>query len=304
MRNALRFVAFAGALVVLLLGGYAVGRVVGPFDRPDDGNEMKMTDQTTDDHDGTTDPQAQTSDAAMPGMDMGGGEEAGGLSDTQDGYTLQLDGFSRSAGHARKLGFSIIGPDGKPVTAYDTVHEKQLHLIVVRRDLAGFQHVHPVLDGKTGAWSVRVDLRPGTWRVYADFQPTGADKLVLGTDLQVPGKYAPQALGPVSLTDQTDGYVVKVDGDLAAGESSTLTLRITRHGKPVTDLQPYLGAYGHLVAIRADDLAYLHVHPENGPAGPEITFHVEVSDAGAYRFFLDFRHGGRVHTAQFTVRVG
>ncbi|HEY3016603.1 MAG TPA: hypothetical protein VGJ41_15920 [Nocardioides sp.] len=311
MKNSLRMVAFAVALAVLLFGGYAVGRVAGPFDRPTDNHEMSAAhDDAMDDDAGPDDgsdasPAGGETDGAgdMPGMDMDVAEEPGGLSATQDGYTLRLQGFSRAAGSGRRLGFSIIGPNGKPVTAYDTVHEKKLHLIVVRRDLTGFQHVHPVLDAKTGAWAVRVDLEPGIWRVYADFQPTGADALVLGTDLQVPGKYRPASLGGDSLVDRTDGYVVRLTGNPAAGEATTLTLRVSRNGKPVSDLQPYLGAYGHLVAIKADDLSYLHVHPEDGPAGPEIAFHVEVSDAGAYRFFLDFRHGGRVHTAQFTVRV-
>lgn len=33
----------------------------------------------------------------------------------------------------------------------------------------------------------------------------------------------------------------------------------------VTDLKPYVGAFGHLVALRAGDLAYLHVHPDGAP---------------------------------------
>jgi hypothetical protein len=81
-------------------------------------------------------------------------------------------------------------------------------------------------------------------------------------------------------------------------------------GQPVTDLQPYLAACGHLVALREGDLAYLHVHPEEAPgdgrtpAGPEIVFTAQVPSAGTYRLFLDFRHGGRVHTAAFTVATG
>jgi hypothetical protein len=37
------------------------------------------------------------------------------------------------------------------------------------------------------------------------------------------------------------------------------------------------------------------------PAGPEIAFTAQVPSAGTYRLFLDFRHGGSVHTAAFTV---
>ena len=95
-------------------------------------------------------------------------------------------------------------------------------------------------------------------------------------------------------------------GDLVPGESSPLTLTVTRRGEPVTDLQPYLGAYGHLVALREGDLAYLHVHPEepDGPAaGPEIPFLAEVPSVGRYRLFLDFRHDGVVRTAAFTLEA-
>ena len=85
---------------------------------------------------------------------------------------------------------------------------------------------------------------------------------------------------------------------------------VTKDGVPVTDLQPYLAAYGHLVALRAGDLAYLHVHPAGAPgdgvtpAGPGITFYATAPSAGDYRLFLDFRHAGVVRTAEFTVHAG
>ncbi len=55
------------------------------------------------------------------------------------------------------------------------------------------------------------------------------------------------------------------------------------------------------------DLAYLHVHPDGEPGdgatkpGPAITFFAEVPSAGSYRLYLDFKHGGVVRTAEFTV---
>lgn len=77
-----------------------------------------------------------------------------------------------------------------------------------------------------------------------------------------------------------------------------MTIGITRDGKPVSDLQNYLGAKGHLVALRSADLAYLHVHPEQSD---EVKFAVEVPTAGTYRLFLDFRHQNEVRTAEFTL---
>jgi hypothetical protein len=106
-------------------------------------------------------------------------------------------------------------------------------------------------------------------------------------------------------TATVDGYTVTLDGELTAGTEALLTLTVTRAGEPVTDLQPYLGAHGHLVALRDGDLAYLHVHPDEGTtAGPEVRFYVEVPSTGRYHLYLDFRHGDRVRTAELFVTAG
>jgi hypothetical protein len=224
-------------------------------------------------------------------------ELPGGLAAAQDGYRLVLaDGALRPG--TRELAFTIEGPDGAPVTAYDVAHEKQLHLIVVRRDFAGFQHVHPTLDPTTGEWATDVDLTPGAWRVFADFVPTGGPDLTLGSDLAVPGPV--DAPVPVAETrvDEVDGYTVTVDGDLESGEHTMLTLRVSRDGEPVTDLEQYLGAAGHLVALREGDLAYLHVHPGEG-----LEFGAEVPSPGTYHLFLDFQHDGVVRTAELVLEA-
>lgn len=236
----------------------------------------------------------------------------GGLMVSQDGYTLTLADRSLPTGPTVPLRFQILGPDGNPVTGYQTEHDKDLHLIVVRRDLSGFQHVHPTL-APDGTWSVPVDLAAaGQYRVFADFTPTGHDGgLVLGADLAVPGTYEPAPLPePAAIAQVADGYQVTLAGDLVPGKESELTLTVSKDGVLVTDLQPHLAAYGHLVALRAGDLAYLHVHPagEPGdgvtPAGPGITFYATAPSAGEYRLFLDFQHAGVVRTAEFTLRAG
>ena len=239
----------------------------------------------------------------MDDMDGMAEHEVGGLESSAHGYTLSLADVQPGQGRQR-IDFTVIGPDGQPVTDYDEKHERDLHLIVVRRDLTGFQHVHPRLDETTGRWTTRVDLLPGVWRVLADFWPSGGDPLVLGADLLVPGDFTPEPLGVDQLTTAVDGYDVTLDGSVEAGEETVLTATVTRDGEPVADLQPYLGAYGHLVSLRDGDLGYLHVHPrdDTGP-GPEISFDTEFPTAGQYRLFLDFRHGGSVHTAAFTVSV-
>jgi hypothetical protein len=216
-----------------------------------------------------------------------------------------------SAAARAPLELQILGPDGRPVTRYTTAHGKDLHLIAVRRDLTGFQHVHPELDA-AGTWRVPLDLsEPGGYRVFADFTPAGRDdNLTLGADLSVAGGYRPQPLPAATRTAVVDGYTVTLGGTLEPGQEAELTLTVSKDGRPVTDLQPYLEAYGHLVALRDRDLAYLHVHPAGTPGdgstrpGPGITFYANVPSAGDYRLFLDFRHGDRVRTAAFTVTAG
>jgi hypothetical protein len=225
---------------------------------------------------------------------------------SENGYTLELAKTEVQPGSGREVAFSITGPDGRPVTAYDKKHDKDLHLIVVRRDFSGFQHVHPTLDDR-GTWTAPVDLTPGAWRVFADFKPSGGKAVTLGSDLAVPGAGTPSEEKPVTRTATVDGYTVTLAGDLVAGEHSMLTLSVSKDGQPVTDLQPYLAAYGHLVALREGDLAYLHVHPGGEPGdgrtkpGPDIEFGAEVPTVGGYHLYLDFKHDGVVRTAQFAL---
>ncbi|WP_067836336.1 hypothetical protein [Nocardia lijiangensis] len=258
-----------------------------------------------------TDAPAHDTHATGPATDGGPGAEElpGGLLVTSDGYTLSLDTTQTTAGPNAPLRFRILDQQGAPVTRYVRSHDKDLHLIVVRRDMAAFQHVHPVLDG-SGTWSVPLDLtRAGDYRVFADFTPEGGEDLTLGADLRVAGAYDPRPLPVATSAATVNGYTVTLDGAVTPGRSSTVTLSVSKDGKPVTDLQPYLGAYGHLVALRAADLAYLHVHPEGHPgdgvtpAGPGITFSVTAPSAGDYRLFLDFQHEGVVRTAEFTLSV-
>ncbi|MFE0423782.1 hypothetical protein [Streptomyces sp. NPDC058953] len=246
-----------------------------------------------------------TSHAAHGGH---GGARPGGLSVSENGYTLEFASAILPAG-TQTVTFRITGPDGRPVTAFTPEHDKELHLIAVRRDTAGFQHVHPVMDEK-GTWSVELTLAPGAWRFFADIHPSGHDgTMTLGVDASVAGLYDPRPLPEETRTAHIGEYTVTLDGGLVPGAASDLTLTVSRNGQPVTDLQPYLAAYGHLVALRAGDLGYLHVHPEGEPGdgitepGPGISFMATAPSSGTYRLFLDFQHDDTVRTAEFTVRT-
>jgi hypothetical protein len=226
---------------------------------------------------------------------------------TGTGYVLDVLEEQPAAG-TTTVAFRVLGPDGAPVTDYTQDHGEDLHLVAVRADLSGYQHVHPD-RAPDGTWRVPLTLTPGTWRLVADTTPAAADEdLALTADLQVAGTYDPQPLPGPAPVAEVDGYTVVLTGELTAGAESELTFSVSRDDRPVVDLQPYLGAYGHLVALREGDLEYLHVHPVEdahvAPApGPHVAFAVTAPSAGTQRLFLDFRHGDAVHTAAFTVQV-
>ncbi len=234
-----------------------------------------------------------------------------GLAVAAGGYTFAPATTSLPAGRTIRFAFRILDTHGTPVTAFDDRHERKLHFIVVRRDTAGYQHLHPTMDA-AGTWTVPLRLATaGSYKAYADFDPAGdAPARTLAVDLSAAGSYVPAAIPAPARTATVAGYRVALIGRLIAGHDSTLAFSVTRGGRPVRDLQPYLGAYGHLVALRSGDLAYLHVHPEGAPGdgttrpGPDVTFQADVPTAGRYRLFLDFQHAGRVHTAAFTVDAG
>ena len=297
MNTPTRLGAYTLGLVAVFGAAAGIGSAVGPV------GPAATTHDTGSHAESPADTTAQQTSAG-PGTRL-----PGGLQISQEGYALDV-ARELPAGPATPVTFRVLGPDGRPVTAYDTAHDEDLHLIAVRRDLTGYQHVHPDLAAD-GTWSVPLDLTAGTWRLFTDFDPAGDDAaLVLGADVAVAGDHTPQPLPQPSTTAEVDGYTVTLDGQLVPGQESELTLSVSRDGQPVTDLQPHLAAYGHLVALRDGDLAYLHVHPAGQPGdgttapGPDITFYATAPSAGAYRLFLDFRHGDVVRTAEFTVRAG
>jgi len=299
MRTPVKLTVFASAVAVVFAGALAVGATTGSPIEP-----------------GTTTPHGADHNAAHSARQADTADTdaaAGGLVVADRGYALKLADPVLPADGTAVVAFAITGEDGEPVTDFEITHDKEMHLILVRRDGTGFQHLHPTMAPE-GTWSAEAELTPGAWRVFADFAPAAGpgagEALTLGADLSVAGAYDPEPVPAPSRTASVDGYDLTLDGELTPGRDSALTVSVSRDGEPVDDLQPYLGAYGHLVALRAGDLAYLHVHPDSGagdgstPAGPDITFHATAPSIGTYLLYLDFQHDGEVRTAAFTIAAG
>ena len=197
--------------------------------------------------------------------------------------------------------FQLVGHQGPP-RSYRMQHERELHLIVVRNDLATFAHLHPMRD-ESGVWSVQLTLpRPGDYTAFLDVAPDDAPAMTLRLPLTAEGAPEAPAVHEPSAVAHADGYTVELVGEVLPGRASDIEFRITKGGEPVQP-DPYLGAAGHLVAIRLGDLAYLHVHPVQDENTPGVRFMMHPPGSGTYRLFLQFLYDGEVRTAEFTLEV-
>lgn len=296
-RSTLRLGLIVGGIFVALLAGFGLGRLNGG----NSGQSPAAAGPPTADHTHApgTGPHEHPSGAATTAA-------VGGLAVSDGGYTLVPQATTFTPGRPADLRFTIQGPGRQPVTTFAVVHEKPLHLIVARRDLSGFQHLHPTM-APDGTWSVPLTLpEPGVWRAFADFtvnQAAGQPRATtLGVDLIAAGAYAPRPL-PAAATETTvDGFTVSYAGTPSIGATQPLTFSVARDGAPAA-LEPYLGASGHLVTLRDGDLAYLHTHPDAVSAPGLVKFWLAAPSPGRYRMYLDFQVGGVVRTAEFTVDV-
>ena len=313
-----RLVAFVAAAAAVFGTAVLVGEAVG--------------DGSNGGHDGGHEAAAGTdSGEGKTNMPSREHNEAGqepdpvrGLAVAEEGLKLELDQRELPRGRQAKLTFTVVSSNGEPVRDFEVEHDKRMHLIVARRDLTGFQHLHPKL-GSDGQWStdLKVD-EAGSYRVFADFKRRGENH-TLAADVAVDGPLDSRPMAPVRTTaDAGDGYRVSLAGqDSRAGEEAEMGFTVSRGGEEIA-VDDYLGAKGHLVALREGDLAYLHVHPAEAGDGSEgehgnmdeeaahsqaaagsepISFMTEFPSDGRYGLFLQFKHEGKVRTAAFTREV-
>jgi len=317
----IRLVAFFAAAAAVFGTTVLVGEAVGGGD--DDASHMAAS--------------GESHEKKMPASEHGGGEKepdaVRGLTVAENGLKLKLDRTELPRGRQTKLSFTLVGSDGNAVRDLEVEHTKRMHVILVRRDMSGFQHLHPKLTGD-GKWSTDVEVKDaGSYRVFADFKRRGENN-TLAADLAVDGPLDSRPMAPVGDTaDAGDGYQVELTGGSSrAGKEAKFGFHVTRNGGEVA-VQDYLGAKGHLVALREGDLAYLHVHPveadheargeaqpneedehagaedEHSDSAPEssggeaIKFATEFPSDGRYGLYLQFKHQGKVRTASFTREV-
>ena len=239
-------------------------------------------------------------------------------------YTLKSDSSGKAyvANTPNEYSFSIVDDKGNTVKDFSITHTKLMHVIVARKDLAYFQHVHPDFSPATGVFTLKDLTFPadGEYRIFADFAVANSPIDAMGMpatasptpfeDVSVGNiaNYVPQPIGSEINTKTFDGYQVTLNtnGTLQAGGESKLTFSLSQNGKPITDLEPYLGELGHAVILRKDTLGFIHEHPienVNSIQTGNVDFMIDFPQSGTYKVFTQFQRAGKVFTTDFVVSI-
>ena len=239
-------------------------------------------------------------------------------------------------GQKTRLQFRIFHPGtGEPVKKFEVVHEKPYHLFVISQDMEYFQHIHPE-EQPDGTWTIDVTLpKPGYYKVLSDFMPGGGAPQFLPRPIVTAGYRGDLEADGAHLVP--DANLTKTVEDLTATvtlDPSTFVVGLYGHlnfhltdtatGRPVTDLETYLGAFGHTLIMSEDMVDYVHSHPldilaqpddDGGPpvflippgadleklrGGPDVTFEGLMPKPGRYRAWTQFRRHNKIHTFAFT----
>lgn len=213
------------------------------------------------------------------------------------------------------LAFRLLGKDGGDLKESDLkiVHEKRVHLLLVRDDLTQFQHLHPtyeLLDGNY-RWVARTTVpEAGDYQLYVDISPEKEEPMVLRISTRIGGSTATN-MSPAPSSDMsatTEGIQAKLTtpSSIMMGQPARLTFTLTKNSQPIRDIEPYLGAYGHVVILRHNAPEdFLHVHPvtQTKPMDGKVEFETMFKTKGRYTLFAQFAVGESVKTFPITIDV-
>lgn len=266
-----------------------------------------------------------------PKMDMSGMDNSNSVIQSHPTYSLNLmSGKSYLAAKPVSLHYEIQDQTGKVLKDFDVVHEKKMHLIIVRKDRTNFQHVHPTFDESNGMFKMDSFIFPtdGDYRVFADFTPSNAQKDPMGMKLPATpyqdvkagdvSKYVPAPLSEDKFSSIVNGFDTNIffapgddspggmpNMDFYAGQDSTVAISINKDGQAYKNLQTYLGALGHMVVL-GPNLEFIHAHAQTTDIANQsglIIFTVNFPKEGRYKLYLQTQADGQVTTTDYSLTV-
>jgi len=226
------------------------------------------------------------------------------------------------AGDAVSLNLSIRDSLGRRIRFLEKIHEQPIHLAIVSTDLAEFAHIHPVLQSDDTYGVSHTFAQGGVYWLYADYTPPGGVRIVARFRVEVKGEMRPAepliSESQPNVTRTRDGLQIRltIPASMRAGQD----LRF-RFETAVSDLEPYLGAWAHVMILSQDRQEFIHAHPlddaattiDNNPwqhshaaPGPSPSVIETVTGfrkPGIYRMWAQFQRGGKVITFPFTIKV-
>ena len=239
-------------------------------------------------------------------------------------YVLRVTTEPRAVKPGQKTKFRIVvlhPLTGVPVDKFAEVHDRLFHFFIVSRDMTQFFHEHPALE-KDGSFTIEHTIpTAGHYMLFSDFMPVGGGPQMIATPLVTAGfegdiASSMPALKPDAMTKSVNGVKVDLQIDpskVIAGEEADVPIHFEdeKTGQPVTNLQRYLGAFGHAMMLSQDMTEHVHAHPEQmlegtevkEGGGPDLVFHALFPKPGHYRIWLQFQRNDVLSTVPFTVRV-
>ncbi len=239
------------------------------------------------------------------------------------GITVSLDKPDR-------MELRITDPGWLPLRKLDDLvpdHGHLMHLFVVRwPDMERVYHLHPDQTA-TGFFATSLSSLPrGTYRIYGDIvHDSGFAETAVGEanlpDVQGQSVSGDDAAGPSLPSAGYDmAWIHDRTKPIAATQLNLFSFEIVGpDGKPMDDLEPYMGMGGHAEFIKTDGSVFAHVHPTGSvpmaseavasPAammamhetkpGPVVSFPYGVPTPGTYRIFVQMKRAGKVETGSF-----
>lgn len=225
--------------------------------------------------------------------------------------TLKLIGETDlQAGQTTELQLSVKDSQGNVVKDFETIHDERVHLVIVRDGLDTFAHLHPQIR-PDGSLSVKYAFPVGgRYRLFADFQPKGMTHTTASTLVDVQGESPLAANLIVNAPGRIRGEDWLADITVKSGnESRESTIQfelLDSHGRPIQNLRPHMGAWGHLQIISADGSDYVHSHPLDDASGESthlVTFHAAFQKGGIYKGWGQFRVGNNLRVIPFVLDI-